>query len=66
MLKCENPSQLTKRSCGVHITSCIYTSAAFEQAWENFLDKHKLAKEPLLYQHITDNADPEKQTKRKS
>ena len=32
------------------------TSAVFEQAWENFLDKHKLVKEPLLYQHITDKA----------
>ena len=30
------------------------TSVSFEQTWEKFLDTHKLAKEPLLYQHITD------------
>jgi len=29
-------------------------SDSFEQTWEMFLDNHKLAKEPLVYQHITD------------
>ena len=34
----------------------LRTSTSFEQTWENFLEKQKLAKEPLLYQHITDKA----------
>ena len=29
-------------------------SNSFEQTWEMFLDNHKLPKEPMLYQHITD------------